>query len=75
MKKQVVDITIPGSDACGTCLFLYAIERDEKTRRITRVGCSLYDDVRLEIDERTGAFCKDSICYDEYPEGARFTPE
>lgn len=75
MKKQVVEIIIPGSDACGTCVFLYAVARDKESGRITCAGCSLYEDTNLDKDARTGAFLKDSICYEDYPEGARFTPE
>lgn len=75
MKKQVIDITIPGSDACGTCLFLYAVAWDKDSGRITCAGCSLYDNTALNKDARTGAFLKDSICEEDYPEGARFTPE
>ena len=75
MKKQVVEIIIPGSDACGTCVFLYAIERGVKSGRVLHAGCSLYDNTELSTDYRTGAFLKDSICYEDYPEGTRFTPE
>jgi hypothetical protein len=74
MKKQVIDIAIPGNDACGTCVFLYAVTREKDTGRITTGGCSLYDNTELNKDYRTDAFCRDSICQEDYPEGVRFRP-